>query len=252
MADLDSKPYGIIYCATNKINGKRYVGQTTNTLKRRWSMHCCPGGNCKFLSSAIQKYGKESFEVAVIDSALTLEELNEKELFYIATYGTTDRAIGYNLRPGGNSSTPSESSKKLMAEAKIGRKLSDEHKKKIGASGVGRVTSEETKLKQSAAKKGKKCSEEHIKNLSKPRPDFVMSESHRAAISAASTGCIFSEERRRKISEANKGRVKGPLSDEVKAKLSISLTGKTRTPEQRAKMSAARLAGIAARKAAQI
>jgi hypothetical protein len=33
------KHYGIIYKATNKVNGKSYIGQTTKSLKHRINNH---------------------------------------------------------------------------------------------------------------------------------------------------------------------------------------------------------------------
>jgi hypothetical protein len=40
-----SQPYGVIYVATCKINGKRYVGQTTRSLEAiqtRWNNYSTP------------------------------------------------------------------------------------------------------------------------------------------------------------------------------------------------------------------
>jgi group I intron endonuclease len=191
----DSKPYGIIYCATNKVNGKRYVGQTTSTLKRRWGAHCRPNSGCKSVSGAIQKYGKDSFDIVEIDSAKTLDELNAKELFYIASFGTDKQGFGYNIRPGGNSSKQAESSKKLMSAAKLGFKMPEGTRLKISLALKGMAKTAEHGANVSLAKKGRKNSAEHIKNMSKPRPDYRMSDEHKEAIRAAATGRIFSTEK---------------------------------------------------------
>lgn len=252
-ATIDSKPYGIIYCATNKVNGKRYIGQTISTLQRRWSAHCLLSSNCTSVAGAIQKHGRDSFDIAQIDSAKTLEELDKKELFYISFFGTDRPGTGYNIRPGGNSSRQAESSKKLMSEAKLGFKMPEGTKVKISLALKGVAKTAEHGANVSLAKKGKKCSAEHIKNMSKPRPDYRMSDQHKEAIRAAATGNVFSPERRKKISDALTGRIKGPLSDETKAKLSAKNKGVTRTQEQRLNMSNGRKAAKAAKElAAQI
>lgn len=49
-------------------------------------------------------------------------------------------------------------SRKCHSEFSIGRKLTDEHKKKIGISNLGRIVSEETKYKISMQNKGRKPS----------------------------------------------------------------------------------------------
>lgn len=67
-----------IYCHTNKINGKKYIGQTRQELNRRFrdgeGYKECP----KFYN-AIKKYGWDNFEHEVLFEHLTLEEANQKE-----------------------------------------------------------------------------------------------------------------------------------------------------------------------------
>ena len=243
----DSRPYGIIYCITNKVNGKRYIGQTTMPLYKRWHAHKKANGRCISIAAAIKKYGVDAFEIIEIDRAFSREELDEKEVAHIAAANTLDPQFGYNLRPGGMSATFSEETRALMSARKKGGTLTEEHKAKIALAGKGRRHSEASIQKQSLAKLGKPKSPEHRANMCKPRPAFVMSDSHKQAISAAATGAIFSDARREKISAALTGRKKGPLSEETKAKLSLVNKGTTRTPEQRQRMSEGRKAAQAAR-----
>lgn len=200
----DSKPFGIIYCITNQVNGKRYIGQTTMPLYKRWHAHQKAGGRCVSISAAIQKYGVEAFEIVEIDRAYSRQELDSKEITHIGTANTLDSVFGYNLRPGGMCATFSAETRSIMASRKIGTKLTEEHKAKIAASSAGVPKSEAHSAKVSAAKKGVKHSDQHRANLRKPRPDFVMSEAHKQAIRNAATGAVFSEERRAKISAARK------------------------------------------------
>lgn len=185
MAVFDSKPYGIIYCITNKANGKRYIGQTTMSLSRRWSAHCGSSMSCRALSNAIQKYGRENFNVEVIDSATCQEELDKKEQFYIACFGTLRQDAGYNLREGGNSSRPTEAARQKMAAAKKGRALSEDQKRKISEALRGRKKTDDHNRNVSLAKKGQQFSAEHRAKLSAARMGWVMPESHKIAVSNA-------------------------------------------------------------------
>lgn len=59
-----------IYQITNSVNGKRYVGFTTNNdVKRRFEQHCrtSKGRSRSTLHSAIVKYGKDKFHLKVLE-----------------------------------------------------------------------------------------------------------------------------------------------------------------------------------------
>ena len=71
---------GIIYLIKNKIDNKCYVGQTTRTLKKRWSEHCKQNG-CIVLHNAILKYTPENFTIEQLFEG-TNDELDKKEIFY--------------------------------------------------------------------------------------------------------------------------------------------------------------------------
>jgi len=91
----------IIYKVTNRINGKVYIGQTKQSLQKRWSNHCCKNSHCSILHSAIEKYGAENFTVEQIDVAATKDELDKKEIFWISHYNSI-APNGYNISSGGN------------------------------------------------------------------------------------------------------------------------------------------------------
>ena len=93
---------GYIYKITNKINGKVYIGQTIHTIERRFSRHCLLNQNgCVALHNAIIKYGKENFIVELVEE-VPVEKLNEREIYWISYYKSTDKKFGYNILLGGN------------------------------------------------------------------------------------------------------------------------------------------------------
>ena len=59
---------GYIYKITNKITKQSYIGQTIIDLHERWRQHCKPNSNCRYLKSAIKKYGIVLFEFKLIIS----------------------------------------------------------------------------------------------------------------------------------------------------------------------------------------
>lgn len=104
---------GYIYKITNIINNKIYIGLTTQTIKERWRQHVSSAYSKKSKSynevfkKAIRKYGENSFRLEEIDNASTLEELKEKEKYWITYYDCcyTNGGIGYNGTEGGDSPT---------------------------------------------------------------------------------------------------------------------------------------------------
>lgn len=91
--------YGIVYCATNKKNGKRYVGITRRLLRLRIAAHFKDGENLPF-GKALRKYGIDKFLIEVIDTAEDGLELSRKEQYWIAHFGCMV-PNGYNLTTGG-------------------------------------------------------------------------------------------------------------------------------------------------------
>jgi group I intron endonuclease len=121
----------IVYLVTNKVNGKRYVGQTTGLLHKRWKQHGKPSNNRNtYFVNAIQKYGREKFKVEVLRVCHSKPEMDRVEKFYILKLSTL-RPGGYNLTTGGEGTpghTVSKAGRLRMKNAHLGKKHSEEHK----------------------------------------------------------------------------------------------------------------------------
>lgn len=107
---LFEQPYNV-YCITNSVNGKRYVGITRDTIEDRFYEHKRAANNCRSsetraIVKAFRKYGAESFTVELIDTAIGMIEAGEKESYYIELLQTHTRyKKGYNLTDGGEGVT---------------------------------------------------------------------------------------------------------------------------------------------------
>ncbi|MBQ6296433.1 MAG: GIY-YIG nuclease family protein [Selenomonadaceae bacterium] len=157
--------YGIIYKITNKVNGKTYVGKTTTPLKQRMASHRCAD---TVIGKAIRKYGGENFIVEVIEECDTKEQLNEREIFWIAALNCKT-PNGYNRSDGGDGPTGyshSEEIRAILSAANKGRKKSPEHRAKIGAGNRGKKQTPEAKAKISVAHIGKSLTTETKAKLS--------------------------------------------------------------------------------------
>ena len=108
---------GVIYLITNLLNGKKYVGKTTQTLKRRINQH--KHGNIH-IDKAIQKYGRENFKVEVLEECYTVEQLNEREIFWIAALNTKV-PNGYNITDGGEGNLGLSHTKETRDQMSIDR-----------------------------------------------------------------------------------------------------------------------------------
>jgi group I intron endonuclease len=122
--------FGFIYKIMNKSNNKIYIGQTTRNLNKRIYEYKKALNSESFynkiLQNSFKKYGWNNFEFTIIDTAISLFDLNEKEIYYINKYNSRDKNLGYNIELGGRNSIPSEETIRKMSVAGIGRKQSQE------------------------------------------------------------------------------------------------------------------------------
>lgn len=159
----------IIYKVVNLINKKIYIGQTELSLNKRKNLHktqSLNGQKNTYFSHAIRKYGFNSFVFEIIDKASNLEELDEKEKFWIKFYNSRDKKLGYNIAEGGrtnrgtrwNEESRRKHSEKQREDYKNGKrkiwnkgeKWSDKTDK--NHSRLGRKHTEISKMKMAKAK----------------------------------------------------------------------------------------------------
>lgn len=90
-----------VYLITNLINNKKYVG-ITNDYKKRWSAHKRAQDPNMMIAQAIKKYGAENFKFELLESNVAIEEIDDKEKFYIQQLEThISTGKGYNVSKGG-------------------------------------------------------------------------------------------------------------------------------------------------------
>lgn len=113
----------VVYMHVNKIDGKRYVGITSQYVNRRWKNGHGYYENEHFYR-AICKYGWDAFEHIVVKAGLSRKEACEEERRLIKEYRTNDERYGYNKSEGGEFPA---SGMRHTDETK--RKMSEAHKK---------------------------------------------------------------------------------------------------------------------------
>lgn len=96
---------GYIYCITNLINKKKYVGKSTYNVNKRFKEHCRDAfkERCEKrpLYNAIRKYGVKNFLLEVLEECLNPKLLSKLEIDYIKKLNTYGK-FGYNATRGGD------------------------------------------------------------------------------------------------------------------------------------------------------
>lgn len=135
-----------IYCIENKIDKKKYIGQSVD-IKERWRHEKQNYQNNRHLTRAINKYGINNFDFFIIEEC-SEEELDEKEKYYIKKYNTVNQNFGYNMEPGGEnhnawfvklSKEERNEINKKRSIAQKDKKLTKEHKKILSEAMTKRV-----------------------------------------------------------------------------------------------------------------
>jgi len=242
--------YGYIYETYDTLTNKYYIGKhKSESYDENYF------GSGKIITRIINKR-KETLKNQLICWCDTLEELNEKEKYYIQQYNSL-KPNGYNISLGGDGGpthfqkhTPE--AKEKMSKKKKGkpstfkgkhftdeqRKLISERVKEAFANGKGQnidrhsYWTEENRKKKSEQMKGKIpwnkgkhgiYSEETLEKLRNAAKNQICSDETRKKMSITRKGRKHSEETRRKMSIAQKGR---KLSPESIKKMSETLKNK--------------------------
>ena len=172
VSDLLAGHYGTIYLITNQVNGKRYVGQTVQSLaarRRQYRYHAKTGNTA--IDRALRKYGEQNFifrelsRVALCDG---MDLINKLEADAIAIWDTIV-PNGYNLDAGGgNYRSRHPETKKKISDALKGHSVSRETREKLATASrgkrycLGRSVSSEVRAKISQRLKGRDVRKEAL------------------------------------------------------------------------------------------
>ena len=119
-----------IYLITNKVNGKKYVGQSID-IEERWKRHIIASKKSELvIYRAMRKYGIDNFDFSILEEC-SVDKLDEREIYWISELDTYNN--GYNMTIGGKGHNlyldPKErEQKKKEIARRSSKKYRDSHK----------------------------------------------------------------------------------------------------------------------------
>jgi group I intron endonuclease len=209
---------GGIYHILNTVNGKRYIGSARN-IDTRWKQHRRELRENRHHSITLQrawnKYGEQAFVFEILDEIDYSSILLVAEQCYLSmNFGENGEKLGYNIYPTAGGSKGAKHRPEVIAR-RIGRKCTEESRRKMSESHIGKLLPEEQK---------RKIGEAHKKWHTDPENKKKHHETH--------MGRFCSEETRHKISERQKGKV---IPIDQRIRISNTLMGKVQSEETKEK-----------------
>jgi hypothetical protein len=181
----------VVYKHTRMDNGLPFYIGIGKTIKRAKSK----SERNKYWHNIVNKYG---YNIEILHTNISWEEACELEKQYIKQYGRSDLGLGplVNMTDGGDGiSNISDITREKMSKCKIGKKASDETKRKLSKSKTGinnpffnKKHTDFTIKKMSEIKIGKKQTEESNIKRSIKLKNRQFSDITKAKISKAKKG----------------------------------------------------------------
>jgi group I intron endonuclease len=199
-----------IYCIERIKTGKKYIGQHIGYINDNY------WGSGVAITQALKKYGKDEFKKYILEYC-SIEDLNEREIYWIKFYNTF-LGEGYNRDNGGRSNSGfwanlDEVSKKEIHQKRLNNRPEDFKERCLIAFQSRDNKSIGDKLK------GRKYSHQTIEKMSKSALGREVSKETRDKISKGKLGKTLTPEQCKNISDATKGKPKSFRTEEHKQKL---------------------------------
>ena len=130
----------IVYSLINNVTGERYIGMTSQSLKKRFRNGRGYKGYTQ-IKQAIDIYGWDNFSYEVLAKTDSVEKAEELEKYYIVKYDTIKH--GYNKQSGGLKATSyeiTELHRQHMRDAQLGSHHSPKTEFKKGELSMAHIT----------------------------------------------------------------------------------------------------------------
>jgi hypothetical protein len=238
----------VIYCHTHTESGRRYIGQTSQTMEARWKKHVYAAKFSKdgrwHFPNAIRKYGPAAFSHEILQTCNSVEEANKAEQYWIDLYNTTNLIRGFNIKKGGLHTPhpiknpwdrPEHRARCLpislinVKKATLASSLQKTQSKPENRARLSRIMTEIAKTPDGLAQR-----------IAASHPGKKLSPEHRAKISA--NDATRRPDVRAKLSTKSKAAWEN--NPEYRERIIQATTGRTESPETRAKIAAAGMGRI--------